>query len=318
MTEDNLDVCNKKKIKHIHDIPKSPINNKKRRLSDDEDIDTSPSKKNRTSRDVPIIPKGLIWDPDNYSCAYDALFTIMHSIWTTQPPKWKERLELINNTMKYLISGFEQASIKQLTLEHVRDNIRHILHKRKPESFPYKHVGTDIIELTHMLCDTDDVVLSFHYQCIKCKHIVNTKNNTKSSLIYYGTNIFNGTTADYLYSRLIKTNRTCDRCNGKVQKSTKFYKQPPLIIFALQNNNITISKDVHVNNTIYHLKGIVYYGGFHFISRIITSDNKVWLHDGIETKDRCQYDGKLDTYNDSELVTCNNKYARIVMYALID
>jgi hypothetical protein len=67
-----------------------------------------PSKKSRISRDVPIIPKGFIWDPDNYSWAYDALFTIIDSIWTTQPLKWKERLEINNNTMKYyLISGFE-------------------------------------------------------------------------------------------------------------------------------------------------------------------------------------------------------------------
>jgi hypothetical protein len=53
----------------------------------------------------------------------DALFTISHSIWMAKLLKWKERLELINNMMKHLISGFEQESIQQLRLEHVRDNI---------------------------------------------------------------------------------------------------------------------------------------------------------------------------------------------------
>jgi hypothetical protein len=49
-----------------------------------------------------------------------------------------------------------------------------------------------------------------------------------------------------------------------------------------------------------------------------TSDNEVWLHDGIETRDKCQYKGDLDNYNGSELLACNNKNACLVTYALID
>jgi hypothetical protein len=57
----------------------------------------------------------------------------------------------------------------------------------------------------------------------------------------------------------------------------------------------------HTYNIFYSVPFMIFsHGGFHFI---ITSDNKVWLHDGIETKDRCQYNGKLDTYNDSDLLT---------------
>jgi hypothetical protein len=86
-------------------------------------VNLPPLKKVQTSRNVHIIPKGFIWDPDNYSGAYDAIFTILHSIWMTELQKWKEKGELINNMMKHLISGFEQESICQLTIEHVRNNI---------------------------------------------------------------------------------------------------------------------------------------------------------------------------------------------------
>jgi hypothetical protein len=202
MIEDNIDMYSIKKVKHIHDIPKGNqpnITDRKNQQNDDENVNSSPLEKVQTSRNVHIIPKGFIWDPDNYSCAYDAIFTILHSIWMTEPQKWKEKLELINNMMK---PGFEQESIHQLTLEHVRNNIRHILHKRDPEMFLYNHIGTDIHDLVNILFQTDDVVTSCHYKCIICKHIINIERNTKSSLIYYGNNTFTGTTADYLYSLL--------------------------------------------------------------------------------------------------------------------
>ena len=31
------------------------------------------------------VPLGLIWDHNNYSCAYDSLFTILYNIWTDSP-----------------------------------------------------------------------------------------------------------------------------------------------------------------------------------------------------------------------------------------
>ena len=33
-------------------------------------------------------PVGTIWDSVNWSCTYDALFTILYCIWTTNPHKW--------------------------------------------------------------------------------------------------------------------------------------------------------------------------------------------------------------------------------------
>lgn len=33
-------------------------------------------------------PVGMIWDALNYSCAYDALFTVMYSVWDEHGAKW--------------------------------------------------------------------------------------------------------------------------------------------------------------------------------------------------------------------------------------
>src|SRR5882762_2675905 len=32
-------------------------------------------------------PSGLVWDGDNYSCAYDVLFTVLYKIWSTNVKK---------------------------------------------------------------------------------------------------------------------------------------------------------------------------------------------------------------------------------------
>jgi hypothetical protein len=41
-------------------------------------------------------PAGLIWDGDNYSCAYDALLTILYDIWSTDTKAWTRRFKEIN------------------------------------------------------------------------------------------------------------------------------------------------------------------------------------------------------------------------------
>jgi hypothetical protein len=34
-------------------------------------------------------PCGLIWNDNDYSCGYDALFTILFSLWTENPQYWR-------------------------------------------------------------------------------------------------------------------------------------------------------------------------------------------------------------------------------------
>ena len=33
-------------------------------------------------------PQSLIWDGENYSCAYDALFSILRHLWSKDDIKW--------------------------------------------------------------------------------------------------------------------------------------------------------------------------------------------------------------------------------------
>jgi len=73
-------------------------------------------------------PLGLVWDGDNYSCAYDALFTILLSIWSQDPLKLKTQFKDKNRIMNVLATGFYKATQNQGTLESSRNKVRHLLH----------------------------------------------------------------------------------------------------------------------------------------------------------------------------------------------
>jgi hypothetical protein len=86
------------------------------------------------------------------------------------------------------------------------------------------------------------------------------------------------------------------------------------------NNNakLEISKkmDIQISKVIanYKLKGIVYLGNFHFTCRLITSNDRVWFHDGRITARRCCEEGHFSNFSNTDLLTCDEKNAMLAVY----
>jgi len=68
-------------------------------------------------------PQGLIWDGENYSCAYDSLMSILFSIWNKDPNIWNTRFKNMNRTMKVLSLRFSLVQEEKSTLEVARNKI---------------------------------------------------------------------------------------------------------------------------------------------------------------------------------------------------
>src|SRR5258705_10810589 len=73
---------------------------KKRKLEEAENLSAS---SNKTKAAQIVIastdsssPSGLIWDGADYSCAYDALFTVLYEIWSSDTKVWTRRFKEIN------------------------------------------------------------------------------------------------------------------------------------------------------------------------------------------------------------------------------
>src|SRR5258705_7083022 len=80
-------------------------------------------------------PSGLVWDGDNYSCAYDALFTILYEIWSTDTKTWKIRFKEINqHHLKSLSACFKKYMNGQANCEYsepsIDDSLEFVLHEK--------------------------------------------------------------------------------------------------------------------------------------------------------------------------------------------
>jgi hypothetical protein len=85
---------------------------------------------------IMIPPRGLLWDRHNYSCAYDALFTILYDVWRDHGPKWFNIYSLNKIYLNELGKGFKSAESRKGKLETARNSTRKMLARDSPELFP--------------------------------------------------------------------------------------------------------------------------------------------------------------------------------------
>ncbi|TFK53321.1 hypothetical protein OE88DRAFT_1597776, partial [Heliocybe sulcata] len=65
----------------------------------------------------------------------------------------------------------------------------------------------------------------------------------------------------------------------------------------------------------YHLKGIVYFGEYHFTSCLISKDGEIWFNDGMTTGRECLKEGNMKDTELNTLLSCNGKTASLAIYA---
>jgi hypothetical protein len=68
-------------------------------------------------------PQELIWDGQNYSCAYDSLMIILFSIWSNDSKKWNRCFKDMNRTINIPSLRFNHAQENKSTLEMTRNKV---------------------------------------------------------------------------------------------------------------------------------------------------------------------------------------------------
>lgn len=119
---------------------------------------------------------------------------------------------------------------------------------------------------------------------------------------------------------LDRTLYKCMECDGETDKITQFHKTPKLLIFSINGSSLKVTKKLRFVNgdddVIYRLKGVVYFGEFHFTSRIFKSDKSVWFHNGITTGRQCRNEGEMKKISNDELMECDGKKATLFLYGI--
>ena len=95
---------------------------------------------------------------------------------------------------------------------------------------------------------------------------------------------------------------------------------PKLLVFNIPEHRGILDREINMKgingrNTILKLRGIIYHGNFHFTSRIIANDSKIWYHDGIATGSNAIMDGNMGNKTNSNLTKCKGKVIALVIYA---
>src|SRR6202167_2696649 len=148
---------------------------KKRKLEEAENLSASVKKTKAAqmivASDNSSSPDGLIWDGDNYSCAYDALLTILYEIWSTDTKAWTRKFKEINqHHLKSMSACFKKYMNGQASFETARDTIRHEIHSQSPAQFPYGTRGTSVSALASAILAPQNFVAISSPECTKCEY----------------------------------------------------------------------------------------------------------------------------------------------------
>ena len=299
-------------------VDQTPLS--KKRKSDHSDVDQVRKRVKRFGNDPGRSqgPQGLIWDGENYSCAYDSVLTVLLSIWSQDPTGWKMRFKDMNRVMNVLASGFYQAKEGRTTLETARNKVRYLLHQRNPVIFPYGQTGTPVSEMSEQLLRSDNIIASNWICCVECGHEDNLNKDLQTCVLQcYDQGI---TTSACLQKRFQEhfPRRKCVHCGGALNKIMRFDVMPKVLVFSISQGSIEVSKKISFCDgdslVVFGLKGVVYHGDFHYTARVCT-DGSVWFHDGMVSGRECTYEKKLTEFTGLELSTCKAKSATLVLYA---
>ena len=298
---------------------------KKRKLEEAENLGAS-TKKTKAAQIVMASndsssPSGLIWDGDNYSCAYDSLFTVLYEIWSNDTKVWTRRFKEINqHYLKSLSVCFKKYMNGQATFETARDTIRHEIYTKNPEQFPYGTRGTSVAALTSTILAPHGFVAISSPVCTSCEYsepsiddrlefVLHEKEDTPKS------------TSKWLGSLEHETHEKCPHCFSAMMQPINFKSAPNVLVFEINSRKIKVSKTLKFEQegetVVLDIRGLIYHGDFHFTSRIIGTDGMVWYHDGMTTGSSCENEGDFDKFSSRKLLRCKGKKLILVVYARV-
>ena len=94
------------------------------------------------------MTQGTQWDGNDYSCTYDALFTILFNIWAETPKKLEKLLfQNSNQELSILHDGFQKYLRSVSSLEAACGSVQTLLYEDYHILFPSGHTGCSVLAL---------------------------------------------------------------------------------------------------------------------------------------------------------------------------
>jgi len=223
----------------------------------------------------------------------------------------------MNPEMMLLANGFQKLLAGSLTPEDARDRVRTQLHQLNSEKFQWGTQGTSIADLAYEIFRKINGV-EIWYQCNQCQFETKAFDDDHMYIINSTTDFRNSSTSQVLQMSMNQHQPLIfhPNCHGTFVYG---FVAPKILVFNIPKHHGILDREIPMKgmngrNTILHLKGIIYHGSFHFISRIITNDGQIWLHDGIAGRDAVN-EGNIRNISNSDLTLCKGKVIALAVYA---
>jgi hypothetical protein len=221
--------------------------------------------------------------------------------------------------MKSLCLGFQKFANGKISFEDMRDGLRKKLHLKDKNLFPYGTAGTSVSSLAINMLSHKDLV-SFSYRiCSQCGFKGEDIPDRLDFVLHPTGNP--DAVSVWLNSLQHETHEKCPDCRSALKQPIFFNEPPSILIFDTQSSTIKLNKKIKFDCdnqiTTLKLRGIVYYGNFHFTARIISPDDIVWYHDGMTTGCMTEREGKLNDIAYDALLNCRGKKLALAIYAQV-
>ncbi|KAJ6474037.1 hypothetical protein C8R47DRAFT_987091 [Mycena vitilis] len=274
-------------------------------------------------------PQGLIWDSVNYSCGYDALFTILGNLWSDDPARWSTSFGGLSPYLGDFASAMRAVKEGSITFEQARNIIRRNMHSSQPEDFPTGRRFASVDLMARLLLPSKTYAVG-RQRCPECPYFDPISYGMLESYLSAGLSDrqtypegvpIQNWMADYLrWGR-----RTCPRCSShgvrsRLYMDTAVRDVPALILIDINHSKLVFNDlltfEVQGAPVNMRLRGIVYGGQGHFTSRLISKHGDMWFHDGITTGKDCVSEVNFHALEDKLVLhNCGEKKAVCVIYA---
>ncbi|KAF4586266.1 hypothetical protein EYR38_010541 [Pleurotus pulmonarius] len=278
-------------------VPSSP--SVKRRLSNEEGPSIRAASSNKRARTRPVGPLGLEWDEINFSCAYDAVLTILFNAWRCD----KGVLDNVEGrNAKKLRHGFERV-IDSEDFRRLRDALRTRLHKDEPSKFPYGQACIAVSDVYYALFAPTTTWTETVYHCRACRTGVTTITHSWASTSSVVSRSPKPSIRDWLVAHLNPIPTPCPICQGCTEANVRLrddVERLGLAAFALTGDNWycepRIDLSIGDRAVLLDLKGIVFWNASHFTAIVVDDTKVAWFHDGMTTKATCRKLGEISDW----------------------
>ena len=206
---------------------------------------------------------------------------------------------------------------ESVSFENVRDAVQEKLHSKNPTEFPKGQSGTSVANLSVEILKPLGSVAYSQLVCSNCQYTGPAVNDRLNYAIHVDS--LSESTLNCMQEITVRVRNKCPSCNLQIQEQIQYNTLPNLLVLEYSASDIITSHEilVKVNDELktLHLKGVVYYGGYHFAYRLISESGTAWYHDGITTGGILYEDKKIESISDMDMRRYNGKDQALEIYA---